>query len=161
MPQRFSSLEEVIKANNLDTSGLSPEATRHYAHLAMTTNSLAYILADAAETFLLDSETALNKFDRHLLKEVKQNFQQMNRQVHAARLAAKKAARPMYTTDSGFTDDACNDSDWWYNFMKLVDDRIGTNKQKSHLLLEFLLNMPSEGEGLFNPKFDDFLRSKP
>ena len=157
MNQRFSSIEEVIKENNLDTSGLSPEAVRHYAHLAMTTNSLAYVLADAAETFLMDCENALCKFDRHLMKEVKQNFRQMNRQVHAARLAAKKAARPMYVTDSGFTDDACIDSDWWYNFLKLVDDRIGTNKQKTHLLLEFLLNMPSEGEGLFNPKFEDFV----
>jgi hypothetical protein len=81
----------------------------------------------------------------------------MNRQVHSARLAAKKAAEPMYVTDSGFTDDACIDSDWWYNFLKLVDDRVGTNKQKTHLLLEFLLNMPSEGEGLFNPKFEDFV----
>jgi hypothetical protein len=157
MSQRFSSLEEVIKANNLDTSGLSPENVRHYAHLAMTTNSLAYVLADAAETFLMDCENALGKFDRHLLKEVKQNFRHMNRQVHSARLAAKKAAEPMYVTDSGFTDDACIDSDWWYNFLKLVDDRVGTNKQKTHLLLEFLLNMPSEGEGLFNPKFEDFV----
>lgn len=157
MAQRFHSLEEVIKENNLDTSGLSPEVVRYYAHLAMTTNSLAYILADAAETFLMDCENALSKFDRHLLKEVKQNFRQMNRQVHQARLAAKKAAHPMYVTDSGFTDDACIDSDWWYNFMKLVDDRIGTNKQKTHLLLEFLLNMPSEGEGLFNPQLKDFV----
>jgi hypothetical protein len=157
MTQRFHSLEEVIKENNLDASGLSVDAVRHYAHLAMTTNSLAYILADAAETFLMDCENALAKFDRHLLKEVKQNFRQMNRQVHAARLAAKKAAHPMYVTDSGFTNDACIDSDWWYNFMKLVDDRIGTNKQKTQLLLEFLLNMPSEGEGLFNPQFKDFV----
>ena len=44
-----------------------------------------------------------------------------------------------------------------YHARGLVDDRIGTNKQKTHLLLEFLLNMPSEGEGLFNPKFEDFV----
>lgn len=158
MSQRFSSLEEVIKENNLDASGLSPEAVRRYAHLAMNTNSLAYILADAAETFLMDCENAICKFDRHLLREVKQNFRQMNKCVRSARLAAKKAVRPMYTTDSGFTDDACIDSDWWYNFIKLVDDRIGTNRQKTLLLLEFLLNMPSEGEGLFNPKLEDFVR---
>lgn len=158
MSQRYSSLEEVIKANNLAKNcTMSPEGIRHHAKMAMVTNSLAYILADASETFLMDCENALGKFDRHLQKEIKQNFRQMTRCVHSARLAAKKAALPMYKTDSGFTDDACIDSDWWYNFVKLIDDRVGVNPQKTRLLLEFLLNMPSEGEGLFNPKFEDFV----
>jgi len=157
MAQRYSSLEEVIKENNLDTSGLSPEAVRRHAKIAMNANSLAYILADAAETFLMDCEVSLSKFDRHLKREVKQNFAQMKRCVHSARAATKKAAQPMYDTDSGFTDDACIDADWWYNFVKLVDDRVGTNPQKTHLLLEFLLNMPSEGEGLYNVKLEDFV----
>ena len=157
MSQRYSSLEEVIKANNLDkNSTMSPESIKHFAKKAMITNSLAYILADAAETFLMDCDFALSKFDRHLTKEVKQSFKLMHKAVHSARLAAQKAAEPMYKTDSGFTDDACIDSDWFYNFLKLLDDRVGVNPQKTRLLLDFLLNMPSEGEGLFNPKFEDF-----
>jgi hypothetical protein len=158
MSQRYSSLEEVIKANNLDKDcTMSPESIKHFAKKAMITNSLAYILADAAETFLMDCEFALGKFDRNLLREVKRNFRQMKSAVHQARLAAKKAAEPMYEAGSGFTDDACIDSDWWYNFVKLLDDRVGVNKQKTQLLLEFLLNMPSEGEGLFKPKLEDFV----
>lgn len=157
MSQRYSSLDEVIKANNLSKDcTMSLEDIRHYAKMAMITNSLAYIMADAAETFLMDCEFALGKFDRHLTKEVKRNFRIMQTAIHQARLAAKKAAEPMYLTDSGFTDDACVDSDWWYNFVKLLDDRVGVNKQKTQLLLEFLLNMSPEGEGLFNPKFEDF-----
>lgn len=160
MSQRYSSVDEVIKANFLDKDcDMSPEAVRHYAKMAMVTNSLAYILADAAETFLMDCEFALGKFDKHLLRDVKRNFRQMKTAVHAARLAAKKAAEPMYKADHGFTDDACVDSDWFYNFLKLLDDRVGVNKQKTQLLLEFLLNMPSEGEGLFNPKLDDFVNN--
>lgn len=158
MSQRYSSLEEVIKANNLDKNcTMSPESIKHFAKMAMVTNSLAYILADAAESFLMDCDFALGKFDRHLTKEVKRNFKQMHNAVHSARQATKKAAEPMYLTDSGFTDDACIDSDWFYNFLKLLDDRIGVNPQKTQMLLEFLLNMPSEGEELFNPKLEDFV----
>lgn len=158
MSQRYSSLEEVIQSHNLyKESHMSPEAVRHHAKMAMVTNSLAYILADAAESFLMDCEHSLNKFDRMVKNESKQNFKRMRQCVHAARAAAKKAASPMYETRSGFTDDACFDSDWWYNLIKLLDDRVGVNQQKTQMLLEFLLNMPSEGDGLFNPKYDDFV----
>lgn len=158
MSQRYSSLDEVIKENGLAKGCMmSAEQIRHYAKMAMITNSLAYILADAAETFLLDCECALGMFDRHLQKKVKQNFKLMKQAVHSARQAAKKAAEPMYLAGGGFTDDACIDSDWWYNLVKLIDDRLGVDKQKTNLFLEFLLNMPSEGEGLFHPRIEDFV----
>lgn len=158
MSQRYSSLDEVIKANNLfKDCNLPLETMRHHAKMAMVTNSLAYVLADAAESFLMDSDLALNKLNRNLTRETKQNFKNMASAVHTARRAAQRAAKPMYATDSGYTDDACIDSDWFYHFLMLLDDRVGVNPQKTHLLLEFLLNMPSEGEGLFNPKMDDFI----
>ena len=158
MSQRYSSLEEVIKANNLDKDcNMSPEAIRHHAKRAMVTNSLAYILADAAEIFLMDCEESLEKFDRTLKQDVKRNFKAFHKCVHAARESARKAARPMYATDSGFTDDACIDSDWFYSFVQLLDDRVGINQQKTQMLLEFLLSMPSEGDEIFNPKYDDFV----
>ena len=158
MKQKFSSLDEVLAANNIKSDTLSKEEVRHYAHLAMTTNSLAYVLADAAESFLMDCDAALGRVDRCLVQKTKQNFKEMHRCVHSARASAKKAASPMYETNSGFTEDACYDSDWWYNFIKLIDDRIGVNPQKTNQLLEFLLNMPSEGEGLFNPTYSDFIK---
>lgn len=158
MSQRYSSLDEVIKENDLAKDcQMSPEGIRHWAKMAMVTNSLAYVIADAAETLLMGCDQALGKFDRRIKQNVKKNFRHMHKCVHDARLAAGKAAEPMYKASSGYTDDACIDSDWWYNFIKLVDDRIGTNEQKTNLLLEFLLSMPSEGEGLFSPKFEDFV----
>ena len=158
MAQRYSSLEEVIKAHNLTKdSQMSPEAVKHWAKMAMVTNSLAYILADAAESFLMDCDEALGKFDKNLVQKTKQNFKELHKCVVAAKAAAKKAASPIYETTSGYTDDACIDSDWWYNFVKLLDDRVGVNPQKTQMLLEFLLQMPSEGDGLFNPKYEDFV----
>lgn len=157
MSQRYLSLDEVIKENNLDkNTHLKIEEVRHHAKMAMVTNSLAYILADAAESFLMDCDNSLLKFDRQLKQNVKQNFRDMHKRVHAARQSAKKAASPIYKAGEDYTNDACIDSDWFYNFVKLLDDRIGVNQQKTNLLLEFLLNMPSEGEGLFDVKFEDF-----
>lgn len=158
MSQRYSSLSEVIQAHNLDKEcDMSREAILHHAKYAMVTNSLAYVLADAAESFLNDCEHQLKLFDRYLQKDVKKNFKLFLQSVRSARLAAKKATTPMYETKSGFTDDACIDSDWFYNFVKLLDDRVGVNPQKTQMLLDFLLTMPSEGDGLFNPKYDDFI----
>lgn len=157
MSQRYAALDDVIKEHQLGKDcTMSAEAIRHHAKRAMVTNSLAYILADAAETFLMDCEESLGKFDRHLRQDVKQRFKAMHRAVHDARQAARRAAEPMYKTESGYRDDACSDSDWWYNFVKLLDDRVGVNPQKTRLLLEFLLEMPSEGGGLWKPKMDDF-----
>jgi hypothetical protein len=105
----------------------------------------------------MECDEAMRKIDKQLVQKVKQDFNEMHRCIHASYKATNKAVQPMYKTNSNFTDNGCIDSDWWYNFMKLVDDRIGTNKQKTQLLLEFLLNTPSEGEGLFNPQFKDFV----
>lgn len=157
MSQRYSSLDEVIKKNNLDKNcNLKPEEIRHHAKMAMVTNSLAYILADAAESFLMDCDTSLKKFDRQLRQNVKKDFREMHKRVEDARKSAKKAAEPIYKAGEDYTNDACIDADWFYNFVKLLDDRIGVNQQKTNLLLEFLLNMPSEGEGLFDIKLEDF-----
>lgn len=158
MSQRYSCLEDVIQGHNLyDNCDMSPEAIRYWAKKAMITNSLAYVLADAAESFLMDCDGALAKFDRLVKRDVKRNFKIMHKCVNDARKAAKKAVGPMYETHSGFTDDGCIDSDWFYNFVMLLDDRVGVNPQKTRILLEFLFNMPSEGDGMFNPEYDDFV----
>ena len=158
MTKRYAGLKEVIKeANIAKNATLSPEAIEYWTKRALATHSLAYILADAAGSFLMDSEEAMHKIDRQLTYEVKQAFNELHKCIHNSYRAANKAVQPMYKTNSNFTHDGCIDSDWWYNFLKLVDDRIGINPQKTQLLLEFLLTMPSEGEGLFNPKYEDFI----
>lgn len=161
MTKRYAGLKEVIKETNIAKNAtLSPEAIEYWTKKALATHSLAYILADAAESFLMECDEAMHKIDKQLVQKVKQDFKEMHRCVHASYKATNKAVQPMYKTNSNFTDNGCIDSDWWYNFLKLIDDRVGTNPQKTHLLLEFLLTMPSEGEGLFNPKFEDFVTKK-
>jgi hypothetical protein len=56
------------------------------------------------------------------------------------------------------TEDAnlfANDSDWWYNFIRLVEDRTGNDALKTRQLLNWVLTMPSE-MGIFKIKKSDF-----
>ena len=155
--KRFAAIEQMLPSHDLiKDSTMSEDAIRHYAKLATLTHSMAYILADAADPFLMDSEFALGKLNQRLKRQTKKNFADMYAAVRVSRRAVKKAAGPMYLKED-FSKDACKDSDWWYNLFKLIEDRIGNNKQKTNLLLDFLLNIPSEGDGLFNVKYEDFV----
>lgn len=135
--------------------------TREHIHKAvqrgMVQNNFAFILADAANTYLMDCEKTLEPFGVSFDHEDKYNFRQMMEHVKAARKWAEKSAMPIYEIHDA--DDACADSDWWYNFMKLVDDRIGDDPRKTNMLLEYILAMPSE-VGLFKVTYDDFKHFK-
>jgi hypothetical protein len=54
----------------------------------------------------------------------------------------------------------CSDSDWWMAIIKLIDDRVADDPQKTTMLLEFLLNMP-EGDSTYKITLDDFKVFKP
>lgn len=136
---------------------MSREAIHKAVQRGMVLNNFAFVLADAANTFLLDCENELKRFDVGFGQQDKYNFKQMMEHIKAARKWAEKSALPIYEIKDA--DDACADSDWWYNFLKLVDDRVGDDPRKTNLLLEYILNMPSE-VGLFKVTYDDFKHFK-
>ena len=104
--------------------------------------NIAYVLADATHSALLDVEGELRLVGAGLMKEDKYNYKQMMQHLSMARKWAQKSVAPIYATpdDEGFG----SDSDWWYNMIKLIEDRTGDDPRKTHMLLEFLLGMPSE-----------------
>ena len=104
--------------------------------------NIAYVLADATHSALLDVEGELRLIGAGLLKEDKYNYKQMMHHLSMARKWAQKSVAPIYATPDD-VDFGC-DSDWWYNMIKLIEDRTGDDQRKTHLLLEFLLGMPSE-----------------
>lgn len=136
---------------------LSREAIHRKVQRGMVLNNLAFVLADAANTFLMDMESELASLGVGFRQEDKYNFNQMLSHVKAARKWAEKSALPIYEMSE--VDDACADSDWWYNMIKLIDDRLGDDRRKTNMLLEFILAMPSE-VGLFNVTYNDFKRFK-
>lgn len=136
---------------------LSREAIHKKVQRGMVLNNLAFVLADAANTFLMDMESELAPLGVGFRQEDKYNFNQMLSHVKAARKWAEKSALPIYEMSEAY--DACADSDWWYHMIKLIDDRLGDDRRKTNMLLEFILSMPSE-VGLFNVTYNDFKRFK-
>ena len=139
-------------------SGLSKESIERRIRRGVILNNLAYILADAANTALRDMECELTPLGVGLSYNDKYNFNKMISSVKDARKWSEKAAMPIY--DIPNVDDVCAESDWWYNFLVLIDDRLGDDERKTNMLLEYILNMPSE-VGVFNITYDDFKRFKP
>ena len=136
---------------------LSREAIHKKVQRGMILNNIAFVLADAANSALMDMESELKGLGVAFGQSDKYNFKQMLSHVEAAKKWAEKSALPIY--DIPDVDDACADSDWWYHMILLVDDRLGDNRQKTNLLLEYLLAMPSE-IGLFKITYNDFKRFK-
>ena len=156
--QRDAQIDAMIDRFNMtEKCGMSRDAIREKVRRGMVLNNLAFILADVANTFLMDMEEELKPFGVCFAQTDKYNFKQMLSHVTAARKWAEKTALPIY--EIADADDACADSDWWYNFIKLVDDRTGESARKTNMLLEYLLNMPSE-VGLFKVTYNDFKRFK-
>lgn len=138
-------------------TNLSREQIHKKICRAMILNNLAFTLADASNSFLMDCESELSKFGVLLEREDKFNFNQMLHHIKKARYWSGRCSLPIYKIPE--SDDACADSDWWYNLLLLIDDRLGDDSRKTNMFLEFLLQMPSE-IGLFDVTYDDFKRFK-
>ena len=150
----LSTIDDMIDRYRMEeVLGMSREALRKRVRRGMICNNLAFVLADVASTFLLDCTSELARLGVVFGQKDKQNFNQMMSHLKAARKWAEKSALPMY--GNAGSEDACADSDWWYSLIKLIDDRTGSDKRKTNILLEYLLNMPSE-IGLFDIKYEDF-----
>lgn len=158
LAKQNAQIENMIDRFNMtEKCGMSREDIHKKIRRSMVLNNFAFILADVANTFLMDMEEDLKPFGVAFEQTDKYNFKQMLSHVTAARKWAEKSALPIYKHED--IDNACADSDWWYSFIKLVDDRTGDNRQKTNMLLEYLLNMPSE-MNMFNIKYNDFKRFK-
>lgn len=157
--RRDASIDELIDRYDMERKcGMSRDELRRRVQRSLVYNNLAFICADVANSFLMDCEHELKRFGVAFRHDDRRNFRQMLDHIRAARTWSAKSAFPIYEIEE--RDNACAESDWWYNMMKLIDDRTGDNRQKTNMLLEWLLAMPSE-VGLFDVKYDDFKQFKP
>lgn len=137
--------ENLMKGNK----NLSEEEAILKARQAISSLNITYILADVCNSFLMETEAVLKEIGMALSGEDKHRFLLF---VHSARCNAGAFARPLYYMKG--SDDAASCSDWYLNFLKLVETKI-TNAQKTRMLLEFLLTMPNES-GVYDVKLEDF-----
>lgn len=157
--QESNAIDAFIRQHRLmETTPLPIDMMRRKIRRAMTANNFAFILADVVNSFIIDTDSALKPFDKSFSQQTKQNFNQMRKHLIAARKWSERLARPVYENPS--TDDMCADSDWWFALIKLVDNRLADDPQKTNLFLDFLLNMP-EGDNTYKVTFNDFKLFKP
>ena len=118
--------------------------------------NMTFIFADVLNTFLTDTEELMQKMGHNFMHEDKRRFNLVMNAIHQAKVLSQTAASPLYKIRD--TDEAMYDSDWWYNFVRLVDDHV-LEETQLHQLLEFIMNMPVQSP-VFDVKYGDFVKEK-
>ena len=89
--------------------------------IALYKANLAFLLADVANSFLMESQTALAKHHMTLKKDQKQRWSAMMQQIRRAKAATRVAAQDTY--DCQIADTACDESDMMHDLIWAVVDR--------------------------------------
>ena len=116
-----------------------------YKKANIATN-MAYSVAEAANSFAVDAESELRKVRSDLKHEEKHKFKLMVEAAEKLKNTTYFAAKPLY----GIPDSemALSDSDWLYDFLKLLIDRVGSNMVKMETVRKFVYEVDSELKSL-------------
>ena len=152
--KRDEKIDKIIDRFDMTrTCSLSREEIHKRVVKAMVCLNMSYVLADVTNSMRIDAEACLMPFGVAFSRQDKRSFNKMMEHVTAAKKWAERAAfEPYMTEDANLF---ANDSDWWYNFIRLVEDRTGNDALKTKQLLNWVLTMPSE-MGIFKIKKSDF-----
>lgn len=133
--------------------GWSAEKTKKQFEYALSCNVLAYTLADAANTFFVDMDFALKPLGKGAIHQEKVKFRELKQAVAKAKYWSEQCRELLDAEDNASVFQ--HDSDFIYNLMKLIQDRLGSDEEKTRKLIKYLDRMPSEG--FFNIGLKDFM----
>lgn len=108
---------------------------------ALFFTNIAYILSDIANTAMIESDDELKKIDSFVKREQKDKFAYAKNQIRKAKEITEKIARPIYKIKD--SDNACSDSDYLYEALKLIIDRTEDNSTSKKEMLEYIKQKPS------------------
>lgn len=108
---------------------------------ALFFTNMAYLLVDIANTAIMQSDDELRKIESFVKDDQKKKFAYAKNQVRKAKEITQKIAKPVYKISD--SDNACEDSDYLYEVLKLVIDRTGETPESKQLMLEHLKLKPS------------------
>ena len=109
--------------------------------LRILTN-VAFLMADVADTFLLDLHTRVKCLGLDLKREEKQKWKRAVEQTRLARKAWQEVSEQMYNISDANT--ACDDSDFFADIILLMVDRVGDKDERQQMVRNFLKRMKSE-----------------
>ena len=141
----------------VEATGLAHDELRMIVRRALVSLNLCYVLADVVDSLMKDVEDQLLKVKVPYDDRDRSYFKEMKKLVGASRKWAQRATRDLYHIKE--TDDFTGESDWWYNIIRLIEDRTGEDELKTKQVLQWLTTMPSV-MGLFNVKMKDFRRER-
>lgn len=146
----------IDKFKMTDKTSLTREQIHLRIRRATVTSNLALVLADVVNTLLMDTEADLKIFGAIFRHDEKWKYNQVVKHLRDAKKISGFICADTYK--SAEADLFAEDCDWWYNLIRVIEDRTGDNIQKTRMLLEFVINMPSE-MNMFNVKYKDFKRT--
>lgn len=155
-PQDKNQAVDKFVPNITPPPGMTIEQVKEELSEALALNVLTYTLVDTVNTMFVDMECSLGKLGLYMKKSERMKFNQLKQAAKKAKYWSNECAYNLnIDVDSGKLQ---NDSDFWYNLIKLIQDRLGDDERKFRLLIEFLDTMPSEG--LFKIGIQDFLKNE-
>lgn len=149
-------LDGVIdRCGMMDKTGLTREQIHKYVHKATLCLNIASCLADVCETLVMDAEGILRHFGATFVREDKKNFRLFAKAMQDTQKCARRCCAGLYSHKDA--DAFAEDSDWWYNIVRLIADRVGDDELKTKQLINWIDAMPSLLQ-MFNVKKRDFKR---
>ena len=151
-----ASIKEIVDNFKRSNPTLTKEDVERLTKKAISDMSLAFLLVDVANSFLMDADAFFKQMNIKVKDTDSKNMKNLSEAVKRARIMSGIAARPLY--EMAGDDDAAYDSDWWYNTIRLVETRINDDAVRSNQFIEYLLSM-SPIFDIYDVKYEDYKRT--
>lgn len=131
--------------NELKTSYSGQQLRR-----AMFYMNNAYVLADVINSFMMEANAAIAKIGQTLTQDNKRRFNRLKKMMHDANYASRAIAKEIYGIPS--EDDACEDSDFYYEAIKLLALKTGNTTEDQERILSLLRSLPDVNAEIVKPE---------
>ena len=108
---------------------------------ALIYTNTAYLLADVANSLMVDVEAILTSQAKEVKYGELKQFKTMLSDAKSLRERTRKVTKPLYEIKDY---SALDDSDWLLDIILLIVDRVGDNDDKAVRLRELIKEQPTE-----------------
>ena len=149
-------LDDVIdRCKMIERTGKSREELHAIVKKATMCMNIACCLTDVVDTFLMDVETLLVPFGATFERQDKLLYKRLMKAIQEAQKCAQSCCLDLYHHKDA--DSFAAECDWWYDMIRLITDRVGSDELKTLQVLNWLITMPS-ALNMFDVKKRDFRR---
>ena len=149
---------EIIDHYHLDqVNGKPREEIAKQIEKALVSLNLSYVLADVVDWLMLDCESMLRELMVEYQDPAKNYFKEMKKLAGATRKWAQRGTHDINRDKEA--EQYQGEVDWWYNMVRMLEDRTGEDELKTKQVLDWISTMPSVMD-LFKIRKKDFQRFK-